>query len=103
MIDYMRGELVPRLQSTYDDLQARSAAAAEAEVAVSALIEELEDVNDAVESTKRSQRALVPTDDEDPEGILEAEVIDLLKNLLGTMCPALHSLVSSCLYSRFYA
>ena len=45
--------------------------------------EELEDVNDDVESTKRSQSTLIEDEGEDPEGILEAEVTDLLKRLLG--------------------
>ena len=80
----MRDDLVlSRLRQTYDSLQARDMVASEAEILISALIEELEDVNDDVESTKRSQSTLIEGEGEDPEGILEAEVTDLLKRLLG--------------------
>ena len=80
----MRDDLVlPRLRQTYDSLQARDMVASEAEVLISALIEELEDINDDVESTKRSQSTLIEDEGEDPEEILEAEVTDLLKWLLG--------------------
>ena len=74
----MRDQLIPRLQQTYDDLHSNSVAAVEIEAIVSALIEELEDINDAVENAKSSGflDAL-----EDPEKTLEAEMMELLKGL----------------------
>ena len=74
--------LVP-LQKVYDALQARNAVASETEAIVSALIEELEDINDSVESTKQSKDTLVYRDEEDPEDVLYAEVVHLLKKVLG--------------------
>ncbi|KAI1791153.1 hypothetical protein LXA43DRAFT_1181965 [Ganoderma leucocontextum] len=81
VIDYMRDELIPRLQQTYDDLYSKIIAAVETEAIVSALIEELEDINDAVETAKRSNWNGGP---EDPEDLLEAEMIELLKELSNT-------------------
>ena len=74
--------LVP-LQKVYDALQARNAVASETEAIVSALIEELEDINDSVESTKQSKDTLVYRDEEDPEDVLYTEVVHLLKKVLG--------------------
>ncbi|KAI0753161.1 hypothetical protein C8Q80DRAFT_496992 [Daedaleopsis nitida] len=81
-LNYMGDQLLPRLQQTYDNLQARSAFASEKEAIVSALIEELEDINDAVESAKRLTE---PGDSngESPEALLESDMITLLKGLLG--------------------
>ena len=76
----MRDQLIPRLQRTYDDLNARSIAAVETEAIVSALIEELEDINDAVESSKNLSLGNIS---EDREDLLEAEIIELLKGLPG--------------------
>ncbi|KAH9855924.1 hypothetical protein C2E23DRAFT_874526 [Lenzites betulinus] len=78
----MQENLLPKLQQTYDVLRARSATTAESEAIVSALIEELEDINDTVESTKRATNVEDHGDDEDPDTILELAVTDLLKNLL---------------------
>ncbi|KAL1938516.1 hypothetical protein VTO73DRAFT_11539 [Trametes versicolor] len=78
----MQESLLPRLQRTHDVLNARSAYAAETEAVVSALIEELEDVNDTVESTKQQPSAVGGREDERSEDILEAAVTDLLKALL---------------------
>ena len=77
----MRGKLIPCLQRTYDDLHSRSVAVVEAEAIVSALIEELEDISDAVENAKRSS---LHGAQENPEGLLEAEMIELLKALPST-------------------
>ena len=74
----MRDQLIPRLQQTYDDLHSNSVTAVEIEAIVSALIEELEDINDAVEAAKSST---LPDAREDPENILEAEMMELLKGL----------------------
>lgn len=76
----MRDQLIPRLQETYDDLHSRSVTAIETEAIVSALIEELEDINDAVETTKSST---LPDAWEDPGGVLESGMMELLKGLLG--------------------
>ncbi|RDX49343.1 hypothetical protein OH76DRAFT_1350927 [Lentinus brumalis] len=78
---YMRDELIPRLQQTYDSLHAKRTLAIETEAVVSALIEELEDVNDAVEST-RQLAATQPSETEIAEEDLEAQVVALLKDLL---------------------
>ena len=88
----MRVELIPRLKQTYDILQTRSTLTMEAEAIVSTLIEELEDVNDAVESTKRAP-VHSSQDEEDPEELLEGEIVSLLKSVLGTLYP---SRLSSC-------
>ena len=79
----MRDDHLPRLQEMYEELRARSATAIEVEAVISALIEELEDVSDAVASTDHSDGALAVLGDEDPETILESEVVGLLKALLG--------------------
>ena len=86
----MRVELIPRLKQTYDILQTRSTLTMEAEAIVSTLIEELEDVNDAVESTKRAPFHS-NQDEEDPEELLEEEITSLLKNMLGTLRPSRES------------
>ncbi|PIL33580.1 hypothetical protein GSI_04203 [Ganoderma sinense ZZ0214-1] len=78
VINYMRGQLIPRLQRTYDDLHSRGVAEVETEAIVSALIEELEDINDAVENAKRSSPDGIQ---EGPESLLEVEMIELLKAL----------------------
>ncbi|KAM5543054.1 hypothetical protein V8D89_003438 [Ganoderma adspersum] len=80
-INYMRDQLITRLQQTYDDLHSRSMAAVETEAIVSALIEELEDVNDAVENAKSSSFFGTLQDSED---LLEAEMMELLKGLSST-------------------
>ncbi|TBU31059.1 hypothetical protein BD311DRAFT_863568 [Dichomitus squalens] len=77
--DHMEKQLIPRLQDTYTDLHERSIAAVETEAIVSALIEELEDINDAVEAAKSTTSESV----EDSHAILEVEMVDLLKELLG--------------------
>ncbi|KAI0827992.1 hypothetical protein BC628DRAFT_1366672 [Trametes gibbosa] len=77
----MQQTILPRLQQTYDILCAHCTTVTETEAIVSALIEELEDINDTVESAKR----LPDTDDgqdEDPEAIAELAASDLLKSLL---------------------
>ena len=74
----MQDQLIPRLQQTYDDLYSRSATAAETEAIVSALIEELEDINDAIENSKNSD---LSESLEEIEDLLEAEIIELLKGL----------------------
>ncbi len=58
----MRDRLIPGLEQTYDDLYVRSLAAIETEAIVSALIEELEDINDAVENAKNSNCNRIPED-----------------------------------------
>ncbi|KAH9889399.1 hypothetical protein C8Q73DRAFT_793597 [Cubamyces lactineus] len=80
----LRDKLLPRLQRCYDVLHSRNTSAVEAEVVISALIEELEDINDVVEDVRRadgddSDQIRVP---EDPNRYLEVAVIDLLKRLL---------------------
>ncbi|KAI0629433.1 hypothetical protein C8Q77DRAFT_1065394 [Trametes polyzona] len=74
--------LLPRLEQIHDLLNARSATTAETEAIVSALIEELEDVNDTVESTKHPQSSVGGPPDEDPGVLLEVSVTELLKRLL---------------------
>ena len=77
----MEIQLIPRLQEIYNDLHERNAVALETEAVVSALIDELEDVNDSVEMAKSSSS---PNQDVDGhESLLEAEMVDLLKELLG--------------------
>ena len=77
----MESQLIPRLQEIHSDLHERSAAALETEAVVSALIDELENVNDSVEMCKSS-----PSPNQDVDGhesLLEAEMVDLLKELFG--------------------
>ena len=74
---------MPKLQTLFDDFHARSSFTAETEAIVSALIEELEDVNDAMDSTERE---LTPhADNGDPDGLLEEEIKELLKRKLGSL------------------
>lgn len=80
----MQESLLPRLHRTHDVLDARSAYAVETEAVVSALIEELEDVNDTVESTKQQPSDVGDREYERSEDILEVAVTDLLKALLRT-------------------
>lgn len=88
IIQTMRETLIPQLQKTYDDLYRKGTVATETEVIVSALIEELEDVNDAVENAVENAKR-VPDSEisssaagvDDPESLLEAEVVELLKGL----------------------
>ncbi|KAI0767127.1 hypothetical protein C8Q74DRAFT_1203828 [Fomes fomentarius] len=83
IIGHMRTELMPRLKKTHDILHNHSTLVVETEAIVSSLIEELEDVNDAVESTKNPiTSALLSKDKEDPEELVEREIIDLLKEML---------------------
>ncbi|KAI0359562.1 hypothetical protein OH77DRAFT_1587031 [Trametes cingulata] len=78
----LQDDLLPRMQRTYDALHERSAVAAESEALISALIEELEDVNDTVESTKNPQPSLAEVQPgEDPDYMLESAVTELLKSL----------------------
>ena len=77
----MHQKLVPRLQQTYDTLHAKSTLALETEAIVSALIEELEDVNDAVEGARHPAMSPESEAHEDEE-ILEAQIVELLKGLL---------------------
>ena len=88
----MREDLVPRLQQTYDTLHATRTVSLEAEAIVSALIEELEEVNDAVDSARHPATFQQPEGD-DPEAMLEAQIVELLKGLLGTSHRA-HSVYS---------
>lgn len=81
----MRTELIPRLKQMHNTLQNHSTLVVETEAIVSTLIEELEDVNDAVESTKNPiASALLCKDKEDPEELVEKGIIDLLKEMLGS-------------------
>ncbi|KAJ8473863.1 hypothetical protein ONZ51_g7597 [Trametes cubensis] len=78
----LRDRLLPRLQMCFDVLHTRNTLAVEAEVVVSALIEELEEINDVVEDVRR-----VGSNDSDQNRIpedrfLEAVVVELLKKLL---------------------
>lgn len=86
----MQDQLIPRLQQTYDDLYSRSATAVETEAIVSALIEELEEINDAIENSKNSD---LSESLEEIEDLLEAEIIELLKGLpsmfFAPSCPLL--------------
>ncbi|KAI0774813.1 hypothetical protein BD413DRAFT_472172 [Trametes elegans] len=73
----LQDDLLPRLQRTYDVLHARGGVAVETEAVVSALIEELEDANDAVVSAKRAGAGA-----DDSGGVLEDAVMELLKAVL---------------------
>ena len=79
----MREDVLAPLQNVYDVLQARNTVASEAEAVMSALIEELEDINDSVESTKQSKDVLAHQDEEEPQDVLETEITSLLKRVLG--------------------
>ncbi|KAI8978290.1 hypothetical protein BD414DRAFT_422136 [Trametes punicea] len=86
----LRDRLLPGLQKCYEVLQAESALRAETEVIVSALIEELEDVNDGMEEAKRFTDLNGYDSNEsggNPTMILGAAVTDLLKPLLRTDRP----------------
>lgn len=88
----MREDLVPRLQQTYDTLHATRTVSLETEAIVSALIEELEDVNDAVDNA-RYPATFQQHKVDDPEAMLETQIVELLKGLLGTSHRA-HSVYS---------
>ncbi|KAL7277740.1 hypothetical protein ACG7TL_008679 [Trametes sanguinea] len=80
-MEELRDRLLPRLQRCRNRLDAQASFAAEAESIISALIEELEDVNDAIQDSTRcvSSRSV---ESEWPSQILEEAVTDTLKRLL---------------------
>ena len=86
----MREDVLTPLQNVYDVLQARNTVASEAEAVMSALIEELEDINDSVESTKQSKDVLAHQDEEEPQDVLETEITRLLKRVLGEYTDCLY-------------
>ncbi|OSC97301.1 hypothetical protein PYCCODRAFT_1419652 [Trametes coccinea BRFM310] len=77
-MEELRDRLLPRLQRCHDRLHAQASLAAEAESIISVLIEELEDVNDAIQDSAR----YVFSKSESPSEILEEAVTDTLKRLL---------------------
>ncbi|KAI0669615.1 hypothetical protein C8Q78DRAFT_189275 [Trametes maxima] len=87
VVEDLQGNLVPRLQNMYDALHDRSAAATETEAIISALIDELEEVNDATECSKASAGYIYSESyhaREGSEDVLENAITDLLKALLGS-------------------
>ncbi|KAH9935230.1 uncharacterized protein BXZ73DRAFT_45620 [Epithele typhae] len=74
----------PALETVHTCLRSRSTLAMEAEAIVSALIEELEDINDAAESVRGIRETPTQGHSRDTDGILESEFILLLKRLIGS-------------------
>ncbi|KAI9062452.1 hypothetical protein FKP32DRAFT_1724500 [Trametes sanguinea] len=77
----LQDRLLPRLRRCYDLLRVHAELAAEAESITSVLIEELEEVNDAIQESKRCVASSSPQS-ENPSQMLEEAVTDALKVLL---------------------